>query len=440
MRRIVSTIFLTSAVWAPAAYADDPTARLNAVNHIVVIYLENHSFDNLYGLFPGANGLEQAAKSPPQMDQYGKPYPVLPAVKDARISDELPNRPFPIERYIPAYEKSVDLVHRFYQNQAQINGGRNDRFAAVSDAAGLVMGYYDGSKLPLWQYARKYTLTDNFYQGAFGGSFLNHFWLICACTPQFKDAPEEMRAKLDIKGQLIKDGAVTPDGYAVNTLQPAGIPYRAGTPDSDRLPLQDAPTIGDRLSAKEITWAWYSGGWNEAINGHPDKAFQHHHQPFGYFRNYAAGSFGRSAHLKDEADFIADIDSASLPAVSFYKPSGTLNEHPGYADVLSGDQHAAEMIGRIERSPLWKDSVIIVTYDENGGFWDHAAPPVKDRWGPGSRVPTMVISPFAKRNYVDHTEYDTTSILKFIETRFGLSPLGVRDAAANSLSNALDLR
>ena len=93
----------------------------------------------------------------------------------------------------------------------------------------------------------------------------------------------------------------------------------------------------------------------------------------------------------------------------------------------------------IEKSPLWKDSLIVVTYDENGGMWDHVAPPVVDKWGPGTRVPTLIISPFAKRGFVDHTQYDTTSILKLIETRYGLEPLATRDAAVADLTNALDL-
>lgn len=440
MLRSILTALLAFAITPSQANAADLAPQMAQINHIIVIYLENHSFDNLYGMFPGANGLAQAANAPLQTGVDGKPYTVLPAVKDVRFPADLPNRPFPIDLYVPANEKIGDLVHRFYQNQAQINGGRNDRFAAISDAAGLVIGYYDGSRLPLWQYAKKYTLADNFYQGAFGGSFLNHFWLVCACTPRYLDAPEDLRVLLDAQGQVIKDGAVTPDGYAVNTLQPGTPPYRPGTVPAKRLPLQEAPTIGDRLSMKGISWVWYSGGWNDAVSGHADKEFQYHHQPFGYFRNFAEGTQGRLEHLKDESDFISGINSGSLPAVSFYKPAGALNEHPGYADVLSGDQHVAEVISRIEHSQLWKDSVIIVTYDENGGFWDHASPPTKDRWGPGSRVPTLIISPYAKRNFVDHTEYDTTSILKFIETRYGLEPLAPRDADANNLTNALEFR
>jgi phospholipase C len=437
MHRLMSTLLFVLALTANQANAADSAPALAQINHIIVIYLENHSFDNLYGLFPNANGLAQAASAPLQTGLDGKNYKVLPSTADSRFAIDLPNQPFSIEKYVPANEKTDDLVHRFYQNQAQINGGRNDRFVAVSDAASLVMGHYDGSKLPLWQYAKKYTLADNFYQGAFGGSFLNHFWLVCACTPRYLNAPDSIRISLDAKGQLVKDGSVTPDGYAVNTIQPSSPPFELGVDPVKRLPIQDMPTIGDRLTEKGISWAWYAGGWNDAINGHPDKDFQYHHQPFGYFKNYADGSSGRQQHLKDESDFLAGIQSGKLPAVSFYKPLGEFNEHPGYADVLSGDQHVAEIVSSIEHSTLWKDSVIIVTYDENGGFWDHASPPVKDRWGPGTRVPALIISPYAKRGFVDHSEYDTTSILKLIESRYGIKPLGSRDAGANSLGNAL---
>jgi phospholipase C len=416
-----------------------------AIQHIVVIYLENHSFNNLYGLFPNANGLEQANSAAPQTDLDGKPYASLPQVKnvgykhaeiDIRFPNYLPNKPFLIDQYVAADQKTGDLVHRFYQNQAQINGGLNDRFAAVSDAGGLVMGYYDGHQLPLWQYAKKYTLADNFFQGAFGGSFLNHFWLACACTPRYENAPEELQIKLDGDGKLLKDGQVI-DGFVVNTLQPTAIPFYPNTKLNKQLPPQNMPTIGDRLSDKNISWAWYAGGWNDASAGKADKNFQFHHQPYVYFSRYAEGTVERTAHLKDETDFIKAIETGTLPAVSFYKPIGALNEHPGYADLISVEQHIADLLARIEASSQWKNTLVIVTYDENGGFWDHVAPPKKDRWGPSTRVPTLIISPFAKRGFVDHTEYDTTSILKLIETRFSLKPLTDRDADANNFSNAL---
>ena len=417
------------------------------VQHIVVIYLENHGFDNLYGKFPGANGLQQAANAPVQTDLDNKPYVVLPLVinseyktPDERFHKDMPNQPFAIDQYVPPDQKIGDLVHRFYQNQAQIHGGLNDHFAAISDAGGLVMGYYDGQNLPLWKYAQTYTLADNFFQGAFGGSFLNHFWLVCACTPRYENAPTELVAQLDANQNLVKDGDVTPDGYVVNTLQPATPPFKGDTSAARRLPLQTAPTIGDRLTERNISWAWYSGGWTDAQAGNTAKNFQFHHQPFGYFKQYAFGTPQRAQHLKDEADFLKAIDSGTLPAVAFYKPVGVLNEHPGYADLLSGEQHIADLLARIEASPQWNNMVVVVTYDENGGFWDHVAPPKLDRWGPGNRVPALIVSPYAKRGFIDHTQYDTTSILKMIETRFGLAPLSERDANANDLGNALELK
>ncbi|MFN2638370.1 MAG: phospholipase C, partial [Gemmatimonadaceae bacterium] len=169
-----------------------------------------------------------------------------------------------------------------------------------------------------------------------------------------------------------------------------------------------------------------------------DKLFQYHHQPLAYYAKYADGTPGRKEHLKDESEFIAAARGGTLPAVSFVKPLGEQNEHPGYSNVLSGEQHVVELLKALRASPEWSQTAVIVTYDENGGFWDHVPPPTVDRWGPGSRVPTLVISPFARHGYVDHTRYDTASILALIEHRFGLTPLGTRDAGANDMSAAFD--
>ena len=109
-----------------------------------------------------------------------------------------------------------------------------------------------------------------------------------------------------------------------------------------------------------------------------------------------------------------------------------------YASVLAGEYHTALLVKLIERSPLWADSLIVVTYDENGGMWDHVAPPKIDRWGPGTRVPTLIVSPFAKKGFIDHTVYDTTAILKLIETRFGLAPLSERDKSSKDMMAAFD--
>lgn len=453
--RLVFTAFVGAVVCSLAAEAAEPPIPrgFERISHIIVIYLENHSFDNLFGLFPGADNLYRAGKAPPQSDRSGRVYEFLPPVMrtadkpptpDPRFAPQLPNLPFWIDQYVKPSDKVPDLVHRYYQQIEQINGGRMDRFAAVSDAGGLVMGFHDYRGTRLWDYARRYTLADNFFQAAFGGSFLNHIWLVCACTPRHNNVGEDnkdMRAVLAADGKITKDGQLTPDDYAVNTIQPFYRPYNANATDPKRrLTPQTLPTIGERLSEKGVSWAWYSGGWNDAMAGKPDRTFQFHHQAFVYFEKYADGTPEKARHLLDEADFIAAIERGTLPQVSFYKPVGHENQHPGYADISSGDKRIGDILAAIERSPIWPGAAIIVTYDENGGYWDHVAPPKIDRWGPGARVPAIIVSPFARRGHVDHTVYDTTSILKLIELRFGLAPLTERDKNANGLLNAFNFK
>jgi acid phosphatase len=469
---------------------------LEKIEHIIVIYAENRSFDHLYGLFPGADGLGRAtAEQKTQLDRDGTPLAHLPPVwkegtrePDPRFPRQLPNGPFRLDAppiNLPPSVQVRNLVHRYYQNQAQIADGRNNQFAALSDAGGLVMGYYDGSYLRLWKIAREFVLADHFFMGAFGGSYFNHFWLVCACTAQWPDAPANERAQLDNRGRLkvrpgsppsaldgppqFLDGDVTPDRYVVNTAQPpyqpsghppaAGGDPRVADPTKHPLPPQTMKTIGDTLSTKGVSWAWYAGAWNRALadgmqpasvkrsiiysNRPRTISFQPHHHPFNYFARFAPGTADRQRHLKDAEDLFAGIDAGKLPQVSFYKPYGELTQHPAYTDVLTGDEHVAGMIERIRKSPLWPRVAIIVTYDENGGWWDHAPPPRgegwSDRWGPGTRIPAIIVSPYAKRGYVDKTPYDTTSIIKFITRRFGLEPLpGVRPKAGD-LINAFDV-
>lgn len=464
-------------------------ASMNGIDTVVVIYAENHSFDNMYGLFPGANGISKATdEQKTQLDHDGKPLPELVVFGHDGKPDpkypRMPNGPFridapPVDR--PPTSLVPSPIHAFYHHQAQINSGRNNMFVANSTVGGWVMGYYDGSQFEMWKWAQRFTLADNFFQAAFGGSFLNHQWLICACTPRFEDAPEGMRPKLDAQGRLVLDdhspsaksgamrplyapegGQVTPDGWAVNTTQPpyqpSGIPPAAGgdprlvDPAGTRqrgkaVPPQTARTIGDALTARGVDWAWFAGSYDAALaDGMQDPSvkrkviyvrepgspmFQPHHQPFNYFANYAPGSTAREAHLKDGQAFLEAIDRGTLPAVSFYKPTGRETQHPSYTDIMTGDRHISEVLARLEKSPQWNRMLVIVTYDENGGYWDHVPPPSGqgwgDRWGPGSRIPAIFVGPTVRRGYVDSTPYDTTSILKFLIARFELESLpGVR--------------
>lgn len=510
---------------APRSAADlrlDQALR-EQVRHIVVIYAENRSFANLYGDFPGVQHPLSAV--PPeqalQLDRDGKtPLPTLPKIWGGLVPqaqeidgkrymiaerdiDKLPNAPFQIRdaqgKPLPNGVMTRDLWHRFYQNQMQINAGRNNQFAAWADSGGLVMGYYRNSAdtLRLWNLARQYTLCDNFFMAAFGGSWLNHIFLISAQAPLYPDvhtspakhlvsvvegsdpagtrlklAADSPASALDGPPKFERDGAFTPDGYAVNTMAPphqpsyvrplpGGNPAYADPTDPRVLPPQRYATIGDRLSEKGIDWAWYGGAWQYALE-HRDTGnvpdFQYHHHPFNYFASFAPGTDARRRHLRDAGlgddpstnHFIAAIDAGRLPAVTFYKPQGNLNMHAGYADIASGDRHIATVIEHIRRGPQWANTVIVMTHDENGGWWDPVAPPPGDRWGPGSRIPALVIAPFAKKGHVDHTLYDTNSILRFISRVHGLAPLdGVtaRDKAFEArgqtppgdLTNALTL-
>jgi phospholipase C len=310
------------------------------------------------------------------------------------------------------------------------------------------MGYYHTAQLPLAQVASQYTLCDHFFHGAFGGSFLNHIWLIAAAAPTFPigqalDAGVVSSAVVPLDGgKMANDGFVSPDGYAINTAYTVNEPHPPGYPQVKLVPSQTMPNIGDRLSAAGLTWKWYSGEWNAALafvadaGPAPDR-FQYHHQPFAYFATTADGTAAKAAHLRDETELLTDLSSGQLPNVAFVKPAGPLNEHPGYADVLEGENHVVTLINAIKASTAWNDTMVIITYDENGGFWDHVAPPKVDDWGPGTRVPTLIVSPFAKIGHVDSTPYETTSILTTIEHRFGLQPLGSRDATATDLSNTL---
>ncbi|HZV70918.1 MAG TPA: alkaline phosphatase family protein [Saprospiraceae bacterium] len=434
---------LASALFLSFKNEDKPVPEgLNKINHIIVIYLENHSFDNLYGEFPGANGLMNATNVI-QLDSAGMPFTYLPAIPGSKAFPlDLPNHYFNIDQYVPADMKIPDLVHRYYQEQMQINGGRMDKFADISDSKGLTMGFYHTDLLPLAAEAKNYTLCDNMFHSVFGGSFLNHFWLIAARSPVFPNAPANDVAVLDANGQVIQDGFASPDGYVINTSYSVNMPHPADNirRPKDLIPSQKMPTIGDRLSKKKVSWAWYSGGWNNAIAGTPDRSFQFHHQPFVYFNHYTENTPGRAEHLKDELDFIDAAKAGTLPAVSFVKPIGFENEHPGYTDVVTGEKHVIELINAIRNGPDWDDCVIIITYDENGGFWDHVAPPVIDRkWGPGTRVPGIIISPFAKKGFIDHAQYETLSILSLIEKRWKLKPLNSRDRKANYFLNSLEL-
>jgi acid phosphatase len=507
MKKRISSLALVVAVAfagcgaLPSAPTSDRRS-LDAIDTVVVIYAENRAFDTLFGLFPGANGIPAVNPTAvgayvPQVDRDGTALASLPPTWGGLMARNQPltiseaetrglaNRPFLLNGpnalagsgvVVPLDAMTRNLVHRYYNNIMQIDGGANDGFAAWSDAGGLTMGYYDGSSFAMWQVARRYTLADNFFMGAFGGSFLNHQYLICACAPEYPDADRSpardlvSAVEIDARGRVRlvaaadaassalaggprfrRDGDLTPKDergmfYAVNTMQPAyqpsgAAPLAGGDPrygdpaDAHLLPPQRQTTIADRLDEKGISWAWYGGAWRAASAGTPAARdiiykgtvlFQPHHQPFNYYAAFdpATRTEYRAAHLKDfDSEFLADAAAGKLPSVSFYKPQGNLNQHPGSSTVARGDAHLAAVVAALEKSPQWPRMLVVVTYDENGGFWDHARVPKGDRWGPATRVPAIIASPLARKGFVDKTPYDTGSILRFITRRWNLAPL-----------------
>jgi phospholipase C len=465
------------------------------LRHIIVIYQENWSFDSLYGQFPGANGLQQGFDTLRQYNKstnytsliYETPLPLnngvadpnFPAAPDGNLalwSDHtvaLPLIPFDFTNYIAANQTTGDIVHRFYTEQLQIDNGALeakksdlDKFVTWSDNPGLVLSYLDATNLPEGDLAQQFTLCDNFFHSAYGGSFLNHQWLISAQTPPWTTAiPSGWQSSYDPTTKTLHDNQLTFDGqYGVNTIQPAKAPFSPSTTDPARRLLINntdpsqpgyTVTIGNRLDDARVSWKWYSGGWTVALQNNtqaandPNIIFQFHHQPFAYCTKYAPfltaptanyttspplnpNTTGPQAHLQDETQFWTDLQHNNLPAVSFIKFAGIDNEHPGYTNVLRGQQHVADVVNAVRNSNVWNTCAIIVTYDENGGRWDHVAPPVRnDGWGTGVRVPAIIISPLARNGYIDHTEYETVSILKLLEFRFNLAPLSGRDADPN---------
>jgi len=533
------------------------TGALGPFKHLVVIYQENHSFDNLYGGWGRVHGERVHGRAQARLERtlqvkqggltyacllqddpnLTSPDPLSTRCRDsangAPVQSHFVNAPFAIDDYIKPTDTTCpppggfsavkngtgtpggctrDLVHRFYQEQYQLHGGKQDRYTTGSDAVGLTQGYYRTRRLPIYRYlhsagAPRYVVADKFFQAAFGGSFLNHQYLVAAQAPVFRDAVsdgsvDDLHQVLDTNAlptayplytptvQGVHDGVLTQacgrpttqpgvacGDRAVNTVQPFYQPYSPGTPEALRLPpLQDrqsAQTIGDRLSDAHVSWAWYAGGWDNAagnIDGRgwtngdtpgtctdpatnpaavwpncPDLLFQYHHQPFVYFDRYAPGTRARARHLRDEKDFLAAVRAGHLRKVSFVKPVGEENEHPGYTGEHGGSDHVVALLKAIARSPQADDTLVVVTYDESGGQWDHVPPPGQgtttagphDAYGPGTRVPALLVSARFPHSGVDSAPHDTLSIMASIERSYGLAPLHARDAAVSDLGSAL---
>ena len=347
------------------------------IKHFVSLMQENHSFDNYFGTYPGADGVPDDVCMPSGTDE--------PCVKPWRIGDS-------------AIE---DLGHSATIYERQYAEGRLDGFVSAFSGARmenykLPMGYYDGKDIPFyWNLADEYVLFDRNFTSANAGSVANHmFWV--SGTPGGKDE------------SIPKEGFV-------------------------------APTIFDSLEKAGISWKFYIQNYDPSITfrsrGVSDRGSQVIWCPLLAYARFVDDP-ELNKHIVPLSDYYKDLQRGTLPAVSYIVPSGSSEHPPG--SIAAGEAFVANLISELVRSSAWDSSAFMWTYDDWGGWYDHVAPPKVDKHGLGFRAPALLVSAYAKKGHVDSTTIDFTSQLKFIESNWGLPPLASRDAKANGLDSAFD--
>ena len=437
---------------------------------MVVIYQENVSFDHYFATYPNA---ANTAGEPRFV--AAKNTPSVNGLNESLLSPNNPNlaQPFRLAR---SQAQTCDQDHGYTDEQKAFDSGLMDKFvqtvgrgtAACADygkGPGLVMGYYDGNTVTgLWNYAQHYAMSDNSYGTTFGPSAPGALNLVSGQTHGFART----------------SSAVTANGSIVGDPQPAG--DVCDSRDSTTATDSNNKNIGDLLNAKSVTWGWFQGGFANCASKHSDVAgvsstdYIPHHEPFQYYASTAnpthappssvaeIGHAGVANHQYDLTDFWSAVDAKNMPSVSFLKAAGYQDGHAGYSTPLDEQQFVVSTINRLQKTPDWKSTAVIIAYDDSDGWYDHQMSPIvnqsndpgvdalaggtscgtgaplggyPDRCGHGPRLPLLVISPYAKSNFVDHTVTDQTSILKFIEDNWktGRVGNGSFDANAGSLGN-----
>jgi phospholipase C len=378
----IGVLFALSPAGASATEGDIP------IEHVVVIMQEDRTFDNYFGTYPGANGWPDgyALRRDPEDD-------ASPLVTPHKL----------------VQTRTPSLPHSDKAMVAAVNGGRMDAFVSAAEEFGasdgaLALGYYDGTEIPYyWHLADEYVLADNWFSSVMGPSFPNHLFLFSASRR-------------------------SPDGIQYDNVPEGGM---------------DLETIFDRLEDAGVSWKVYIQGYDPETNyrntaarlGLTDKAGQLIWVPLVGIPRFVDDPV-LSSKLVPIEQYYVDAANGELPEVAYITPSG-LSEHPP-GDLTLGHFFVMDLLESLMMGPNWDSSAFIVTWDEWGGWGDHAPPPQVDEDGYGVRVPALIVSPYAKRGFVDQTLYDHTSVLAFIETLHGIEPLTARDAAANDLLNAFD--
>ncbi|HLY08189.1 MAG TPA: alkaline phosphatase family protein [Planctomycetota bacterium] len=463
------------------------------IKHVIVIFQENVSFDHYFATYPHA--LNTTAGEP---QFFAKPgTPTVNNLESAGLLTLNPNSTAPFRLGRKQCETN-DNDHGYKDEQAMFDGGLMDKFVqnnhgTATPAVG--MAYVDGNTVTaLWNYAQHFALSDNFYGTTFGPSTPGHVNLVSGQTHGVVLGTTGPSAASDV----VSDGA---GGLTlIDDAQPTG--DIATTRDNVSLLGKN---VGDLLNGKGITWGYFQGGFRPAggfvgtgpthtapdpdptnpaaLHHTPKVDYIPHHQPFQYYPSTAnpkhlppssvamIGQTDAANHQYDLSDFWDALDAHALPAVSYLKPPGYQDGHAGYSDPLAEQTFLVDTINRIQLSEEWESTAIILTWDDSDGWYDHQMGPIVKQshspadalLGPGNsgnpppggfqgmcgygpRIPCLVISPFAKKNFVDHSITDQSSILRFVEDNWDLGRLGDGsfngsfDAFAGTLENMFDFR
>lgn len=369
---LVSVLILWSI--SPAVGIGASPTGANPIKHIIVIVEENHTFDNYFGTYPGANGIASATPQPATSSTNAvliKPY----MINTSTVTGNLCN--------------SSTCAHQAYDN------GKMDGFVIASNS-NLTMGYFNPSLISYyWDYASRFVLMDNFFTPIMAPSLPNHLYLVAAQS-----------------GGLYDDSRYGVINFTSNTVGNSTFYFRS---------------IVDELDASHTSWKYYAGGYSYLNNWNPLPAFES-------FKNNQS----RMKNLADPAQFSTDVANSKLASVVWIMPeTDQTSEHPPY-NITAGENDVVSILNTVMKSQYWNSTAVFVTWDDWGGWYDHVPPPQVDQYGYGFRVPCLIISPYAKQGFVDNTQGDFTSILKFIETVYSLQPLTARDAAANDLMEAFN--
>ncbi len=359
------------------------------INHVVWIIQENHSYDNYFGTYPGADGIPPSSclSKMPGSKACVKPFHML------------------------AGQPLLDLEHSWETAHAAYDNGRMDGFV-WAEGSPYTMGYYDERDIPnYWNYARRYTLCDRFFSSEMSGSSPNHVYTVAAQS-----------------GEINNIGTL--EGLERWTDDPDGFSFAS---------------IVKRFTGRHISWKYYVETRSLPANAnrnllsrlaYPSPTVFTLWNPLPGFKGIRANP-SRLSRLVPESQYFQDLKNGSLPQVSWLIPDFQDSEHPP-EPIGQGMWYVTRAINELMRSRYWHDSVIFLTWDDYGGFYDHAEPPEVDAYGYGPRVPMIVISPYAKQDHVSHFTYDFTSVLKFIEQRWNLRHLTPRDGRANGMADCFD--